>query len=449
MNEKENQNGSRDNRESRDKKLFQNEKCTICGAAAKGFKYGAISCEACRVFFRRLVKDRDDWLRNNSGREYDKIICTCLRIKQNHPDRDEEFIRYKCQKHRFEKCYKSGMDDAYVKGSINFDDQRTDSQVRRCDPERPGQRRTRPSSTNIDDDISIETSSPKSSRTTSPDYSSSRSQNDITIARPPSTSITTVISPSEVAGIDKLLGFWSRYIEGVTQVRPTEMQALASQLQNSASITPTNGMDTPDRLKTNLDSRCNALTYLKASLTDHKRAVDTIFDFMEPELKRRLSPQTKMNLVQSCVGELCVIRWCRTYERDENGDDSIVGLYGFRTTFRQIRALNFDQHFQRYWEGAEKLIRFEPDDLDLALCCALVVTQHDRIKYTREEDKLLNNYAEWLFKIFRKKCHRQMGEKEGEKKFQRMLFSVFNLRVVVKEKDIRQIVGYERKLFKA
>ena len=43
-----------------------------------------------------------------------------------------------------------------------------------------------------------------------------------------------------------------------------------------------------------------------------------------------------------------------------------------------ISALNFDQHFQRYWEGAEKMIRFEPDDLDLALCCALVVTQHDR-----------------------------------------------------------------------
>ena len=35
----------------------------------------------------------------------------------------------------------------------------------------------------------------------------------------------------------------------------------------------------------------------------------------------------------------------------------------------------------------------------------------NRIKYTREEDKLLNNYAEWLFKIFRKKCHRQMGKK--------------------------------------
>ena len=67
------------------------------------------------------------------------------------------------------------------------------------------------------------------------------------------------------------------------------MQALASQLQNARmqSNTPTNGMDSPDRLKTNLDSRCNALTYLKASLTDHTKAVHTIFDFMEPERKSR------------------------------------------------------------------------------------------------------------------------------------------------------------------
>ena len=44
-----------------------------------------------------------------------------------------------------------------------------------------------------------------------------------------------------------------------------------------------------------------------------------------------------MDLVESCVGELCVIRWCRTYQR-ENGEDSIVGLYGYRTTFRQIQG---------------------------------------------------------------------------------------------------------------
>ena len=64
------------------------------------------------------------------------------------------------------------------------------------------------------------------------------------------------------------------------------MQTFASQLQNGRqSNIPTNGMDSPDRLKTNLDSRCNALTYLKASLTSHKEAVSTIFDFMEPERK--------------------------------------------------------------------------------------------------------------------------------------------------------------------
>ena len=70
-------------------------------------------------------------------------------------------------------------------------------------------------------------------------------------------------------------------------------------------------------------------------------------------------------------------------------------------------ALNFDQHFQRYWEGAEKMIRFEPDDLDLALCCALVVTQHDRnglqqVKsYASEKDTKVRFriHQKWLAKM--------------------------------------------------
>ena len=60
---------------------------------------------------------------------------------------------------------------------------------------------------------------------------------------------------------------------------------------------------------------------------------------------------------------------------NENASINFFDFHGFLFVYS---ALNFDQHFQRYWEGAEKMIRFEPDDLDLALCCALVVTQHDR-----------------------------------------------------------------------
>jgi len=56
-----------------------------------------------------------------------------------------------------------------------------------------------------------------------------------------------------------------------------------------------------------------------------------------------------------------------------------------RETFRQISAISYLFRTRRN--------KFNPI----------------RIKYTKEEDKLLNNYAEWLFKIFRKKCHRQMG----------------------------------------
>jgi len=40
---------------SRQKKLFAGEKCSICDREANGIKYNAISCDSCRVFFRRIV----------------------------------------------------------------------------------------------------------------------------------------------------------------------------------------------------------------------------------------------------------------------------------------------------------------------------------------------------------------------------------------------------------
>ena len=41
--------------EKRQKKLFAGEKCSICDREANGIKYNAISCDSCRVFFRRIV----------------------------------------------------------------------------------------------------------------------------------------------------------------------------------------------------------------------------------------------------------------------------------------------------------------------------------------------------------------------------------------------------------
>ena len=36
-------------------KLFQNERCRICAESAEGVNYNAISCMACKAFYRRVV----------------------------------------------------------------------------------------------------------------------------------------------------------------------------------------------------------------------------------------------------------------------------------------------------------------------------------------------------------------------------------------------------------
>lgn len=33
-------------------------RCTVCGAEAKGFNYGALSCQACKVFFLNTIKNK-------------------------------------------------------------------------------------------------------------------------------------------------------------------------------------------------------------------------------------------------------------------------------------------------------------------------------------------------------------------------------------------------------
>ena len=38
---------------------YFNLQCSICDRPANGMKYNAVSCDACRVFFGRIVKEQD------------------------------------------------------------------------------------------------------------------------------------------------------------------------------------------------------------------------------------------------------------------------------------------------------------------------------------------------------------------------------------------------------
>ncbi|PAA89302.1 hypothetical protein BOX15_Mlig015099g1 [Macrostomum lignano] len=68
--------------------------CRVCGASSSGFHFGAITCEGCKGFFRRTIKERD------AG----KYICSkgggCEINQQS---------RNACKSCRFAKCIRAGM----------------------------------------------------------------------------------------------------------------------------------------------------------------------------------------------------------------------------------------------------------------------------------------------------------------------------------------------------
>jgi len=105
-------------RRTRNKKMYSNEKCTVCGKQADGVKYNAISCDSCRVFFRRIILFAD----KNPGTEQS---CKCHDNRNRHRDISEVKLMLKCQKCRLEKCLEKGMEPRYVTGHSNYNDQRT------------------------------------------------------------------------------------------------------------------------------------------------------------------------------------------------------------------------------------------------------------------------------------------------------------------------------------
>ena len=74
-----------------------------------GIKYNAISCDSCRVFFRRvvLIKDRDP-----SRDTWSK--CTLPHLRHRLPNKSEHSLKLRCQHCRLLMCYASGMADHFI-----------------------------------------------------------------------------------------------------------------------------------------------------------------------------------------------------------------------------------------------------------------------------------------------------------------------------------------------
>ncbi|XP_052103132.1 ecdysone-induced protein 75B-like [Mytilus californianus] len=75
--------------------------CKICGDKASGFHYGVFSCEGCKGFFRRTVRQKLTYKPCANG---DKKGCLIMRISRN-----------RCQYCRMKKCLDAGMSHEAVR----------------------------------------------------------------------------------------------------------------------------------------------------------------------------------------------------------------------------------------------------------------------------------------------------------------------------------------------
>ncbi|PAA54676.1 hypothetical protein BOX15_Mlig000027g7, partial [Macrostomum lignano] len=72
--------------------MSENQICVVCGDYASGFHYSALTCEACKSFFKRTVQDKHEY--------------TC---SGNFDCSVSKSMRKSCQYCRFQKCLVNGM----------------------------------------------------------------------------------------------------------------------------------------------------------------------------------------------------------------------------------------------------------------------------------------------------------------------------------------------------
>lgn len=75
--------------------LFKKFACTVCGAPSSGLHFGAVTCEGCKGFFRRSIKERapERYKCNENG--------NCVIDPAN---------RNVCRFCRYQSCIRAGMD---------------------------------------------------------------------------------------------------------------------------------------------------------------------------------------------------------------------------------------------------------------------------------------------------------------------------------------------------
>jgi len=322
-------------RKPRGKKLFSDEKCAICQRKAQGIKYNAISCDSCRVFFRRIVL-----LQNNDT--YRNLTCQREIIQSRASHLSNHEIMLKCQHCRFDACLKAGMRPEYVQGTNSFNDKRT------C-------RKTISDST---EEVAIQ-----------------------------STLVQKIdASPHDCTLMELVRTFWNDYT-GNRHLRNGSVASITAE-KNTSSMArweaPTSGW-----------AKLRCVDHIRDSLNMH---VEVLVDFISvlPYIGSNFDAGQRKTLVTKSFMELIILRWTKTTKQNSG---VITGVTGHNYSMNDMSKFGSDwqQKFADYYATAMKIKALGGDDLDHALVAALIVFSSDRNDWLTMEQRHVIHFLQEIF----------------------------------------------------
>lgn len=379
------------------KKLFSGEKCGICHRPAQGIKYNAISCDSCRVFFRRIVIMKDTCTKTNQPFEQP---CMRNHILHKNPGLPERDIMLKCQHCRFMQCITAGMKEEYVQGSIAFVDHRT------C-------RRKKGKSTSP----RAESTSPSTSSTISDICQNKLRMNNYTLGA------------QKQQLVEMIRQFWLSYCN-----TSSSQASQLSERTNSAC----GGM-----VERKMPQTVNCVDHIKTALYMHVRKLTDFLNLL-PMTGGMFSEEKKQMIVMKCYIEVIVLRWTTTTTESDKGRH-IRGVTGINYNFDEMCKFgsSWTDKFKEYFSISRIINKAQPDETDLALMSALIILTADRHSDLSEQQKsIMSAYQEFFAEFLWEKCKAE----NNKKKFYILISELVHLRSTIREVDVTKVHGYQRRI---
>lgn len=396
----------------RQKKLFAGEKCSICDREANGIKYNAISCDSCRVFFRRIVLSME---KNNRS----QLECIRTKMSSSTFGLTPREAQMKCQHCRFLACCNAGMCAEYVQGSAAFrSKKRLGSSNSKSDLKRArhASSETSPAATshNVLDIIELSPQKEDKSRE---------------FYRVPPIVSTFYTDSSEVA---RLQAFWEDYagLRATSEISINRFQQVIF------------GPPSPPMTST-LCSETDRVTMrqkVSGLLFSHLQKVSTFVDSLPFIMDCFQDSAQRQRITMSCFVELIVLRWAAT---TDSRASMITGIDGSKFQVKNTVSIgnSWGAKFKEYFLLSQRIRAIGVDQVDLSLMAGLVLLTSDRHDDLNQTQR---NNLSCVQELFATVLY-QKASQAGQATKVRKIFSILaTMRSTIKSLDMTPVVGFER-----